>query len=152
MARHFEGRRMEKEWSSLAAISVGFTANATAVGSSGSFSSPTTLIRMLGEYVIGGAAGGTFSAGDECQLVVGIAKVSSDVATLGATAMPDPSQEPQYPWLYWAAHPFVFTAADESEDSDLSTVRHSFDIRTKRKFKPSSIRLPSKCLAIVTSS
>jgi len=43
----------------------------------------------------------TLAAADECRVAFGIALVSSDAAVLGATAMPDPAGEPEFPWLWW---------------------------------------------------
>jgi len=72
--------------------------------------------------------------GDLAKYTVGLGKVSTDAATLGSTAMPDPAGEPDYPWLYWAEHPYA--ATDTAFGSNLGTKVHrvAFDIRSMRKF------------------
>ncbi len=127
-------QRMPKHWHPIAGGSQGFTVNATAlIGTLGTFATPFTVIRMLGEYIIGPDAAP--AAADSCRVGVGIGVVSTDAATLGATAMPDPSGEPDFPWLYWAEHAFFFVGTS-LEDQAVAQLRHSFDVRSMRKVKP----------------
>ncbi len=139
MANRGGGRRLSKSWGFLPAVSVAMTADGT-FGTSGlSFLAPDTVLRMIGEYTIGLSGAGT--NGDGVFVVFAIGVISTDAFSLGATAMPDPGQEPDYPWLYWQSHGFRYptatgTAIGEGNDGPQATVRKSFDIRSMRKMKP----------------
>ena len=105
------------------------------VGGTGGLADAFTVIRMLGEYTIFPTS--ALVQGDEATISVGIAVVSSDAATVGPTAMPDPADDQEYPWLYWASHPFgANNAVEESALASMSG-RFRFDIKSMRKIKPS---------------
>ena len=60
---------------------------------------------------------------------------------LGATALPDPFDEPDYPWLYWKEHMFHFGAATsgtagEGQQGGGGFIRQSIDVRSMRRMKP----------------
>ena len=53
--------------------------------------------------------------------------------------MPDPLDEPDYPWLYWGAHTFMYpaTASPLTPTGDpRQSLRQVLDIRSMRKLKP----------------
>jgi len=127
---------MQKHWHSMGALSNAFTADGTAINSPLALSGPFTVIRMLGEYTIHPTGGGTFAAVDACAVNVAIGVVSSDAAAVGASAVPDPTGEPDYPWLYWASHPISFVVATADQNNPGAALRHSFDIHSMRKIKP----------------
>jgi len=95
---------------------------------------PFTVLRMLGEYVIGPTVAPTVS--DFCNIGVGIAKVSVDAISLGATALPDPIGDMDYPWLYNAQHPLAFANVSTDPSSPTAAIRHRFDIGTMRVVNP----------------
>ena len=134
MANQFGGRRQSKQWEGLPGNVVSMTIGATVLFSSFTGGIPFTILRMLGEYVITPDAAPT--AQDNADITVAIGVVSADAAALGSAAMSDPAQEPEYPWLYWAMHPFFFVGAETDPNSAASSVRRSFDIRSMRKLKP----------------
>ncbi len=129
----FRGPRMQKHWHSIGPGSIGFTANATFLAGSLNLDGPFTVIRMLGEYIVGVDAAPT--AQDAARISVGIGVVSVDATVVGSTAMPDPGGEPDYPWLYWAEHPLFFVDTSLAGEETRS-LRRSFDIRSMRKMKP----------------
>jgi len=133
MADFTRGRRMPKHWHAITGVEISMTSSAVFAGGSLALDGPWTAIRMLGEYIIGLDAAPT--AQDACQIGVGIGVVSSDAAALGATALPDPITEPEYPWLYWTNHRFFFTSTDLLANV-MGAVRVPFDIRSMRKLKP----------------
>jgi len=94
-----------------------------------------TILRMLGEYIIGPDATTAPTAGDFVSINVGIAVVSTDAAAV--TAVPEPGGEARYPWLYWANHPIAFEGASAVPDDPRAALRVKFDIRSQRKVKPS---------------
>ena len=129
------GRRLSKQWEGLAAIKLALTADTTSGGGVLNFTTSITILRMIGEYVI--APTSAPAALDAVRIGVGIGVISTDAATLGPTAVPDPLGEPDFPWLYWADHAFLFSTTDPDSGGNLaSSVRHRFDIRSMRKVKP----------------
>ncbi len=123
--------RKAKVWDAVP----GFTQLLTAAGTTAiaglSFSDPSTVIRMLGEYTISPTSAPT--ALDDVRIAIGIGKVSTDAFTLGATALPDPAGEAEYPWLYWAEHSFTYPSNSTSL-AGAASMRKAFDIRSMRKF------------------
>ncbi len=132
--RFSRGQRMKKRWASLGTNTpTAFTAPSTAVFSG--FIVPTeaqTVIRMLGEYLIVPAP--TPSANDHASITVGIGIASADGVTAGSG--PDPADEPEYPWLYWANHNFNFPVAAANDGLGGGVVRQTVDVRSMRKMKP----------------
>ncbi len=126
--------RLTKEWSSIPASVIAFTSAGTAALGVIDFNEAATVLRMLGEYTL--TPSGSTVALDAAVITVGIGKVSTDAATLGATALPDPGSEPNFPWLYWASHSVFFGGTSVDPNSEAATIWHSFDVRTMRKFKP----------------
>ena len=136
MARHFtRSQKKSKLWGAVPAFSSGsISADVLLAGNSLAFTSPQTVIRMLGEYIITPTVAP--AAGDRATWTVGLAKVSTDAFALGATALPNPASPRDFPWLYWAEHAFALEVADLSVASQGlgSVLRHSFDVRSMRKF------------------
>ena len=91
-------------------------------------------MRLIGEYTI--AATSAPAASDEVVIGVGIGVVSTDAAGAGSSAMPDPLGEPEYPWLYWKAHPLFFAGTDPEGAGQNYSLRQSFDVKSMRKLKP----------------
>ena len=95
-----DGRRTERKaklWAAIPSLTATIVADSTAIGGALLFTSPQTVLRMLGEYTI--CPNAATVAVDICKVTVGLAKVSADAYALGATAMPDPAGEPEFPWL-----------------------------------------------------
>ncbi len=137
MADRFRTPRKEKQWGAIFGASQNLSAFGlfTTVGKI-DFTSKQTVLRMIGEYVI--TSRPVLANADEADVTVAIGKFATDAYTLGATAMPEPNQEPEFPWLYWASHPFHSTGTEADNNAQVNgiSVRHSFDIRTMRKFSP----------------
>ncbi len=138
MARKFGGgQRMAKAWLTTSAGTKDLVGAADeAILQILNFTGPGTILRMLGEYVIVPTAAPV--AGDEALVTVGIGMVSTDAAALGETAMPDPASDADYDWLYWSSHRLVFGTTSVDPSSLGASVRKLFDVRSMRKFKPSS--------------
>jgi len=131
---HRGGRRMQKHWHSIPGNSVAAAANGTFLMGTLALTGPFTVVRMLGDYAIGITSAP--AALDEVAIAFGIGVVSSDAATVGPSALPDPFGEPDYPWLFWAEHWLFWTSTGTGPASAVSNVRRSFDIRSMRKLKP----------------
>ena len=130
---------MRKHWVGVVGAAQDFVADSTIlmqqVGGTGGLADAFTVLRMLGEYIIFPTNAPV--AGDEAELCVGICVVSSDAATVGSASMPDPCDDHGYPWLYWASHPIGFNGTSVVAALASASVRHSFDVKSMRKIKPS---------------
>ena len=135
MANRVITPRRRKEWAFTPIISNAFTANATFLGGRIAFTGGGhTVLRMLGEYTL--APTSATAALDEAFVTYAIAVISSDAFEVGITGVPDPSEEPEFPWLYWAQHPLFYAGTTSDPSTAGSTVRHSFDVRSQRKIGP----------------
>ena len=130
--RAVRGRRMAKEWVCIPAFQQSMTGDATFVIASLPFVEPRTVLRMLGEFIITPTTAP--AAQDAVRVGIGLGAVSTDAFGVGASAMPDPLGEPEYPWLYWSEHWFFFPSTSLTPPAGVSELRRSFDIRSMRKF------------------
>jgi len=136
MARTHSGSRMPKNWIgiNLTANRTLFTVNSTSViGDAANILEAVTVLRMIGEYIIGPTVAP--SVNDAAAVSVGIGIFSSDAVALGGTAMPDPGAEPDFLWLFWAKHPLIYQDVSLDPSSPVAALRRSFDIRSMRKVK-----------------
>ncbi len=132
MARnHGSGQRQAKLWQDIPGFRMSFTGDDTQVQAGLSATAPETVLRMIGEYVVAPDAATVDE--DDATITVGIGVVSTDAFTLGATAMPDPAAESDFPWLYWKSHPFVFNQTGVDPNVAAAHLRQSFDIKSMRK-------------------
>ncbi len=131
------GTRVAKIWDAIPGSTQNHTANGTIGGASLAVTDAATFLRMIAEYIIGPT--GAVVATDGCAITVAIGIISTDAFAAGA--FPDPSDEPEYPWLYWAQHFFEFGTAigigvGEGPTSEQHSVRRFVDSRSMRKIKP----------------
>ena len=136
MARPRGYVRKAKQWTAIGLGSAAFTGSTTTLLGSLAFTEASTVLRMIGEYMI--YRTGAVVKFDSMHFGMGIGVVSSDAATVGGTAVPDPIDDPDYPWLYWAQHTLTFRGTEtEPEALDGSGfVRQAFDVKSMRKLKP----------------
>jgi len=135
MADRFRGPRQTKEWAVIPTGGADMTANGLTLGGALAFTEARTVLRMLGEYVVGATGGGTIAETDNAHITVAIGVVSSDAAAAGFANLPDPFGEPEYPWLYWADHEMLFPSGGDNGTTAQASLRRSFDIRSMRKIK-----------------
>ena len=133
MADRNFGPRMAKHWHVIPGLSQSMTGNGVFLGGNLGLDGPWTCIRMLGEYIIGVDAAPT--AQDAVSIGVAIGVASTDALIIGATAIPSPISEPQFPWLRWAVHDFFFNDTSLA-DGNARSIRVPFDSRSMRKLKP----------------
>ncbi len=138
MARGRGGHaRQAKDWVPLPSTVLALTASGTFGAPILNFTDARTILRMLGEYVI--SLTGAAATADQVSITVALGLVSSDAAAVGASALPDPNGEPDYPWLYWASHMFNYPQAiatgGDSNPGDAGALRRKFDARSMRKVK-----------------
>ena len=135
MARNFtRTQRQTKRWIGLGLSNVAFTGSLTSRQGVFNFEEGRTVLRMIGEYLIMSTAAPV--ALDAAGIAIGIGVVSTDASTVGGTAMPDPQDEPEYPWLFWASHTWRSNSANIDSALGSTVIRRSFDIKSMRKVKP----------------
>ena len=133
---HRGAARMQKHWHFIPRSNIALTGSSTAIGGSLALDGPWTVIRMLGHFTSFFTAGGTVVAGDKAFIGIGIGVVSSDAVSAGAGSVPDPSGEPDYPWLYWTEFTLDAIVVSPEQTGGVGSVTKDFDIRSMRKLKP----------------
>ena len=112
-----------------------FTSSSTAGLGNVDFGRAFTVLRTMGEYLISPTSAP--AAGDNCIVTVGIGVISTDAADVAASAaLPDPGEEPEYPWLYWASHNMFFTTNAIQQIIGGGVRMQRFDVKSMRKVKP----------------
>jgi len=140
MARNFQrsGRPTDKAWLKIPSSSLSITSAGTVIAAGVlNFTGPGTILRVRGDILF--AFGGVTVALDEMTFAMGLGLVSSDAAALGATAMPDPAAEADYPWLWWKEFSMFSTFAIDGTGTDHSgqlQVRIPVDTKAMRRVKP----------------
>jgi len=139
MARNFALRRRNRQWGGLPGVLFTFTSAGTQQSPRLDFAAPRTIVRMLGDVVVQFGSN-AIVAGDAAVLTLAIGIVSTDAAILGATAMPDPADEPDYPWLFWKSVPMFssdsIASAGELTGAAGSSERVRVDVKSQRMVKP----------------
>jgi len=130
------GTRMTKAWAAIPSVNVNFTSTAVALGGRIEITEPRTVLRMIGEYIVGPTSAPV--ATDLAKVAVAIGVVSSDAYSVGAGSVPSPGvvDEVEFPWLYWKEHTFYFAQNAADPASQIGSGRFAFDIRSMRKLKP----------------
>ncbi len=131
-----------KAWTGLPGASQSFATDGTRLaGGSIAFTAPATILRIRVPSVLC-FFDNTKQAGDSIDLAFGIGIVSTDAFTLGATAMPDPGGEPEYPWMWWTQLSLFSDAAVSFEGTGISVVRFSVDSKAMRRVAPGQSLVP----------
>jgi len=100
MARGHGGRRIDyKQWTVVGATQASFTTDGTGVGGSLGFAVPGTILRC--RCFISALMDSNSQVGDDMGLTFGLGIVSTDAVAAGSGSLPDPGDEPEYPWLWW---------------------------------------------------
>jgi len=138
MPRRFRaGRTIDfKQWDGLPGLKTGFSADGIGLGGSLAFTEPATIMRMIcGGGLV--AMDETRQVGDRADFTYAIGIISSDAFAAGTTAVPDPTSEPEYPWLYWTSWSMNAFAADGDSALGSSVFRlPPWQSQAMRKLKP----------------
>ena len=127
-----------KQWDALPALTFsGPASTGNTGGSQLAFSSPATILRMRGRFIVGFDE--TMVLGDKARVGFGIGVISTDSATLGATALPDPLGDPEFPWLWWYEVNMITAASGDVSSRAFGMANQvvEFDSKAMRKIKPS---------------
>ena len=122
-----------KQWTFIPGVSQGITGNGTFIGSFLSFGVPATILRVRGVSRVSFLPTG-LTAEDECTVVFGLGVFSTDAVTAGAGSLPDPSAEPEYPWM-WYGEAQMYSPSANFGDA-MVQVALEVDTRAMRKVKP----------------
>ncbi len=135
MARRFShsgGRKIDfKQWVSIPSILKESAVAGTFAGGSASFAVPATVLRCRSEVLI--QFDETRTAGDQMDVAIGLAKMSTDAAA--GASLPDPIGEVGFPWLFWKQVKLECISTSTTYDPG-SSLRFSVDTKAMRKVKP----------------
>ncbi len=95
---------------------------------------PATILRCRG--YVQAYLDATRQVGDIMVVTAALGIVSTDAFNLGATAFPDPADEPAYPWLWWGQMTLESTLAAGDDAWGLSAQRLEVDTKAMRRWKP----------------
>ena len=137
MARRGHGRVIDyKAWTFMPSSTVQVGTSATTLGAGLlNFDAPGTILRCRGYFQASMDA--TKQVGDDMTMSLGLGIVSSDAAAAGAGSMPDPSGEPEYPWIWWGQLKLRAYLTGGAESWGTTAQRIEIDSKAMRRFKPS---------------
>ena len=135
MARHMTARR-RKGWLDIPSIQLdGITAAGTQLGGSLPFTGPGhTIERMIIPSIGLFNRVAASAATESLKVVMALGIVSTDAFDAGAGSVPEPGDEPEFPWLFWTVLNLV--AVDASAGLEQPSMQYrtpDYDVRTKRK-------------------
>ncbi len=97
MARH--AKKLDfKSWDGLPSAEETVSVDATRGASSLGFLVPATILRCRCRILL---TNDSPADTEQVRIAFGLGIVSTDAAVLGATGLPDPADEPEFPWLWW---------------------------------------------------
>ncbi len=133
MARQNRGYvKAKKLWIGVGSHTTDMTASGTSKGVGFTFTSPQTILRILGEYIIAPTAG-AMTAGDNAFITVAMGVFSADAFNAGSGSLPDPAAEEGYPWLFWRQHAIWFGVTGEDPSAAGGSLRSTIDVKSMRK-------------------
>ena len=112
------------------------TATTTILGTPLDFTSPVTILRCRGR--VQAAFDESVQVGDRIALTMGLGIVSTDAATVGATAVPEPFTDCEYSWLWWGSIHLESFLANGNVGNNFGSGMDRLEIDTKamRRVKP----------------
>ncbi len=135
MARRHTGRVIDfKAWLAIPSWSAAVSGTSTTINGILSFTGPGTILRARG--FVQASLDATMQVGDEISMAWGLGIVSTDAAVAGATAMPDPGGDADYPWLWWEQMTLRSEETLQGFSWGLTAQRVDVDTKAMRKFKP----------------
>jgi len=123
-----------KQWVAIPSLRQEFSSDNTFLGGSLAFNTPATILRMRG--YVSAYFDETMQAGDLMKVGFGLGIVSSDAFAAGTGSVPDPSSEPEYPWLWWGTIQLEAFIAAGQQVWGTSAMRLEVDSKAMRKIKP----------------
>ncbi len=133
--RTFQKKIDFKQWTAVPGLVTALSASiGTVILGSVAFAVPATILRMRGRMLV--FFDESAQIADQALFAFGLAVVSTDAATAGAGSLPDPSGEPEFPWIYWTEFAMSNLALTEERPFGVSAREIVFDSKAMRKVKP----------------
>ncbi len=123
-----------KEWTNMLFTSNDIATETTTAGGSVAFAIPGTVLRVRG--YVQAMFDESAQVTDRMIVTFGLGLFSTDAVALGATALPEPKDEPEYPWLWWGEMHLQSNATAGPISWGPTAQRLEVDSRAMRKFKP----------------
>ena len=125
-----------KQWGAIPGLITSGSGDATLGGGGLSFAVPATILRFRGYWA--NMFDETAQANDQMNITFGLAIVSTDAFTLGSTALPDPADEPEFPWIWWGDMRLdsFGVLTDTRTGWGPAAQRQEIDSKAMRKIKP----------------
>ncbi len=129
------GRTIDfKEWDCVPSVNANVSTATTTLFGGLAFLRPSTILRARG--YVQASFDATVQVGDLIRLTFGLGIVSDDAFNLGATAMPDPAGECEYPWLWWGEMLLRSELAAGPGSWGIPAQRLEVDTKAMRRVKP----------------
>ena len=131
------GKKIDyKRWEGIPAVSLNAAAIATLAGSFLSFTQSATILRCrVADMLM--MFGANQVAGDQSTSAWGLGIFSSDAVAAGVGSLPDPGQEPNYPWLWWGEFNLRNNLGlPVSDQAGPTALRFSVDTKAMRRIHP----------------
>ena len=128
-----------KQWSLVAGLITEQSTAATGIGGGLSFEIPATILRLRGMGEVMVAFDETRQVGDRIVVTYALGVIATDLFENPATdVLPDPADEPEYPWLYIGQAQLECFVADGDGALGASVYRAALPLDSKamRKVKP----------------
>jgi len=123
-----------KEWRSITGLSGAISTDTTTGGGALGFTAPGTILRARGRVMA--FFDESQQVGDIITLTWGLGIVSTDAVAAGAASMPDPADEPEYPWLWWGDMDLASNLAAGVNAWGISAQQLEVDTKAMRRIKP----------------
>jgi len=137
MGHDFRGPTIrEKSWIPLPRTITSFSADAVFLGGVLDFVGPGTLLRFRCNDILL-TFDATQQVDDDINITLGLGIVSTDAAAIGASAMPNPVEQIDYPWVWWGNYTLRSQLAAGVNALGSSVVRFAADSKAMRRVKPS---------------
>jgi len=129
------GKKIDfKQWDGIPGLIAEVTGTSTTLAGALSFTTPATLLRFRG--YVGAMFDETMQAGDQMDLVFGLAIISTDAFNAGPGGVPDPASEPEFPWIWWKGMRLDAFSASAQNAYGSTNQRYEMDSKAMRKIKP----------------
>jgi len=133
MARGRGGTRLQKQWGGATLDAAVISTAPTLLTSFSSGVNPSTILRTMGALAVNATPDG---ASDTDIISVGLGVVSDRAIATGSTAMPSPTDDADYPWVWLIHIPLRAVSATLIENTaGIITVVRDFDTRGMRRMK-----------------
>ncbi len=132
-----QGRTIDfKSWTPIASFSAQTNSETTTAGNGFSVGSTSTILRTRG-FVQASMNDSGKAVDDNVLVTFGLGIVSSDAFAVGASALPDPAIDANYPWIWWGEMFLESQSTTNAEGWGISAQRVDVDSKAMRRIQQS---------------